>query len=188
MLQTNAAQDHGHTFSVANIVFCLFKNFSSLESYPTFCRIFHYWPRYPQTKDFYFMHQGMVGLLDRITFSEVIGNTSTAFQYPPHSPQHPANSKSWNSEASCPHCSTFCHLPSTICQKTTVRLEIGGYCGASLRLTWSVQVMLLKSVLKGSMAEQHRASTYPQIQDPGHRRDHCHSLKRTLERKNYPRL
>ena len=70
MLQTNAAQDHGHTFSIANIVFWLFKNFSSLESYPTFCRIFHYWPRYPQTKDFYFMHQGMVGLLDRITFSK----------------------------------------------------------------------------------------------------------------------
>ena len=88
MLQTNAAQDHGHTFSIANIVFCLFKNFSSLESYPTFCRIFHYWPRYPQTTDFYFMHQGMVGLLDRITFSKQLLEIHPWHFSIPHTPRN----------------------------------------------------------------------------------------------------
>lgn len=57
------------TLSRLQISYFASKKFSSLESYPTFCRTFHYWPRYPQTRD-YFLHQGMVGLLDRITFSE----------------------------------------------------------------------------------------------------------------------
>lgn len=69
---------------------------------------------------------------------------------------------------------------------TAVRL--GGCRGASARLTWSVQVVLLESVLKGSMAEEQGTSTYPQIQDPGHRRDHCHSLKRAWDNEDYPQL
>lgn len=82
--------------------------------------------------------------------------------------------------------STFCHLHSTICSGDSG--ETGGCSVAGSRLTWSVQVVLLESVLKGSMAEEHCASTYPQIQHPGHRRDHCHSLKRTWDSKDYPRL
>lgn len=52
--------------------------------------------------------------------------------------------------------------------------------------TWSVQVMLLESVMEGPLTEQHCTGTYPQIQDPGHCRDHCHSLNKILDRRYYP--
>lgn len=52
--------------------------------------------------------------------------------------------------------------------------------------TWSVQVMLLESVMEGSLTEQHCTGTYPQIQDPGHCRGHCHSLNKILDRHYYP--
>lgn len=42
---------------------------------------------------------------------------------------------------------------------------------------WSEQVGLLESVLEGSVAQQHGAGTYPQVQGPGHRRDHRHALR-----------
>lgn len=42
---------------------------------------------------------------------------------------------------------------------------------------WSVQVGLLESVLEGSVAEQHGTGTHPQVQGPGHRRDHRHALR-----------
>lgn len=57
---------------------------------------------------------------------------------------------------------------------------------AELGPTWSVQVMLLESVMEGPLTEQHCTGTYPQIQDPGHCRDHCHSLNKILDRHYYP--
>lgn len=57
---------------------------------------------------------------------------------------------------------------------------------ADLSPTWSVQVMLLESVMEGPLTEQHCTGTYPQIQDPGHCRDHCHSLNKILDRHYYP--
>lgn len=57
---------------------------------------------------------------------------------------------------------------------------------ADLSPTWSVQVMLLESVMEGPLTEQHCTGTYPQIQDPGHCRDHCHSLNKILDRRYYP--
>lgn len=56
---------------------------------------------------------------------------------------------------------------------------------ADLSPTWSVQVMLLESVMEGPLTEQHCTGTYPQIQDPGHCRDHCHSLNKILDRHYY---
>lgn len=59
---------------------------------------------------------------------------------------------------------------------------------ASQRLTWSVQVGLLEGVLEGSVAEQHGTGTYPQVQGPGHRRDHRHALEGTADREGQPQL
>lgn len=55
-------------------------------------------------------------------------------------------------------------------------------------LTWSEQVGLLESVLEGSVAQQHGTGTYPQVQGPGHRRDHRHALKGTADREGQPPL
>lgn len=114
-------------------------------------------------------------------------NTSKVFQYSPPPLKHPVSNMAWSPQASCQDSTTSHHLHSTICQGASG--ETGGSCpGASSPLTWSVQVVLLERVLERPLAEQHRASTYPQVQDPRHRRHHGHPLKKTSDRKGYPRL
>lgn len=167
---------------VAKILFCLNKK-TSLASYPTFSRVFCYWPKYPKTNDFTSLRceeGGRETLRENRVFPEkFIAIPLRRFSIPltfPQSIQPTVCVLEFRGKLPTLY-STFRHLHSTICSGDSG--ETGGCSVAGSRLTWSVQVVLLESVLKGSMAEEHCASTYPQIQHPGHRRDHCHSLKRT---------
>lgn len=166
---------------VAKILFCLNKK-PSLASYPTFSRVFCIGQNIqkPMTSLLRCEERGRETLRENCFFPEkFIAIPLRHFSIPltfPQSIQPTICVLEFRGKLPTLY-STFCHLHSTICSGDSG--ETGGCSVAGSRLTWSVQVVLLESVLKGSMAEEHCASTYPQIQHPGHRRDHCHSLKRT---------